>query len=82
MRQDIPTTSPQTRQTLGEEGVNDRVEDIHFHYETMIERVDLVMDVVEVDWGCCQRIASWAALIFLWGLGVFEFLILSLVQSY
>ena len=48
----------------------------------MIERVDLVMEVVEMDWGCCQRIASWAALIFLWGLGVFEFLTLSLVQSY
>ena len=48
----------------------------------MIERVVLVMDMAEMDWGCCQRIASWAALIFLWGLGVYEFLTLSLVQSY
>lgn len=48
----------------------------------MIERMNLVMDEVVMDWGCCQQIASWAALIFLWGLGVFEFLTLSLVQSY
>lgn len=48
----------------------------------MIERIDLVMDGLGMDWGCCQRIASWTALIFLWGLGVFEFLTLSLVQSY
>ena len=48
----------------------------------MIERVDLVMNVVEMDWGCRQQIASWAALIFLWGLGIFEFLTLSLVQIY
>ena len=48
----------------------------------MIDRIDLVMDVVVMDSDYCQRIASWAALIFLWGLGVFEFVTLSLVQSY
>lgn len=48
----------------------------------MIERIDLVIDGVVMDSGCCQRIASWAALIFLWGLGVLEFLTLSLVQNY
>ena len=48
----------------------------------MMEHTDLVMDGMGMDWGCCQRIASWAALVFLWGLGVFEFLTLSLVQSY
>ena len=48
----------------------------------MIDRIDLVMDGLGVDWGYCQRVASWAALVFLWGLGVFEFLTLSLVQSY
>ena len=48
----------------------------------MIEYTDLVMNVVGLDWGYCQQIASWAALVFLWGLGVFEFLTLSLVQRY
>ena len=58
------------------------IEDILSCNVTMIERIYLMMGGVGMDWGCCQRVASWAALVFLWGLGVFEFLTLSLIQSY
>ena len=55
---------------------------------TMTSSLVIIIDgggggIGDDDWACCcYRLAGWAALVFLWGLAVFEFLTLSFVRSY